>query len=66
MRKSQVIFSTVFVKMPWMWVAIDSVSSRGYLDAPAILPTSRLGARVWLLFKLTNQKRTRRNLRGIN
>ena len=28
---------------------VGSVSSRGCLDAPAILPTSRLGARVWFL-----------------
>ena len=27
---------------------VDLVSSRGCLNAPAILPTSRLGGRFWL------------------
>ena len=36
------------------------VSSLGCLDAPAVLPTLRLGARAELLLKLTNQKPARK------
>ena len=41
---------------------LGSVSTPGYFDVPAALPTRRLGARAWLLLTLTNQKPARRIL----